>query len=90
MKKSRLLLVAGAVAVFLSAGSAFAAPVHGGYHSVPHHTVTYVQSSAHHHPRPGHHGGGHHNVAHHHHHHHHNNTAGNIILATALLVSAFM
>ena len=86
MKKSRLLLVAGAVAVFLSAGSAVAAPVHGGHHYGSRPTVTYVQSA----PRPAqHHGGGHHNVVHHHH-HHHNNTAGNIILATAILVSAFM
>lgn len=89
MKKSHLLLVVGAVIAAVSVGSANAAPVHGGHNVVSHHTVTHVQTA----PRPGHnhhsgHHGGHHHVVHHH--HHHNNTAGNIILATAILISAFM
>lgn len=89
MKKHNLLLVAGAIAVALTAGSANAAPGHGGHHNVPQHTVTHVYSA----PRPGH-GGGHHNhhVVHnnHHHHHHHGASAGDLIIATAILISAIM
>ena len=92
MKKHNLLLVAGAIAVALTAGSANAAPAHGGHHNnMPQqHTVTHVYNA----PRPGH--GGHHNHHvvhnnhHHHHHHHHGASAGDLIIATAILISAIM
>lgn len=99
MKKSRLLLGIGAIAVALSCGAANAAPLHAGSRYTDVYRTQHVQPA----PRPvarhggghhhSHHGGGHAVVVthpHHHHHHHHSNTAGNIILATALLISAFM
>lgn len=100
MKTHNLFIAAGVVAAALMAGaSANAAPLHGGSH------YTHVYQTQHSQPAPrqaAHHGSGHHHShhggghavvvthPHHHHHHHHNHTAGNIILATALLVSAFM
>lgn len=98
MKKNNLFICAGVIAAVLTVGSANAAPgYHGATNTYRPHQVTHVQQN----PRPvvhhsSHHHGGHHApapvVVHesHHHHHHHNNTAGNIILATAILVSAFM
>ena len=90
MKKSKLFLTVCAVAACLAAGSANAAPGHGGHnHAQSGHTVvTHVHNA----PRPGHHT--HHHGGHHHnqvvHHYHHDNNAGSIILATAILISAFM
>ncbi|MBQ6736464.1 MAG: hypothetical protein IJQ90_03185 [Alphaproteobacteria bacterium] len=97
MKTHNLLIAAGVVAATFTAGSAVAAPNHGGSNYSHVYQTQHVQTM----PRPGYqHNGGHHH-SHHggghtvvvtqpHHHHHHNHTAGNIILATALLVSAFM
>lgn len=98
MKSHNLFIAAGVVAATLMAGSAAnAAPTHGGSHYTHVYQTQHVQPA----PRPAAHHGGHHH-SHHggghtvavthqpHHHHHHNHTAGNIILATALLVSAFM
>ena len=90
MKKHNLFIATGVVAAALAAGSANAAPAnHGGnHHTQPNHTVVHVQSA----PRPGHHSNRHHDNHHHQvtHHHHHHDTAGNIILATAILISAMM
>ena len=108
MKTHNLFIAAGVVAATFAAGSAVAAPNHGGSNYTHVYQTQHVQPA----PRPaahhggghhsGHHGGGHHSghhggahtvvvtQPHHHHHHHHSHTAGNIILATALLVSAFM
>ena len=104
MKSHNLFIAAGVVAATFMAGSAVAAPMHGGSNYTHVYQTQNVQTM----PRPGHHGGGHHgghhhnghhsgghtvvvtHQPHHHHYHHHSNTAGNIILATALLVSAFM
>ncbi len=96
MKTHNLLIAAGVVAATFTAGSAVAAPNHGGSNYSHVYQTQHVQTM----PRPGHqHNGGHHHghhsgghpvVVNTYHHHHHNNNAGNIILATALLISAFM
>ncbi len=100
MKSHNLFIAAGVVAAALTMGAgANAAPLHGGSNYAHVYQTQHIQTS----PRPGHHVGHHHNghhsgghtvvvthQPHHHHHHHHSNTAGNIILATALLISAFM
>lgn len=101
MKSHNLFIAAGVVAAALTMGAgANAAPLHGGSHYTHVYQTQHVQPgprpAAHHggHHHNGHHSGGHTVVVthqpHHHHHHHHSNTAGNIILATALLISAFM
>ena len=90
MKKHNLLLAAGAVAVALGTGSAVAAPAHDGHHGPNHHPVVHVNNA----PRPGHNNGHQHHHAsshhHHHHHHHHGTTTGDLIIATAILISAMM
>ena len=100
MKSKNLFIAAGVVAATLMAGSANAAPNHGGSNYTHVYQTQHVQPA----PRPAaHHGGGHHSghhsgghtvvvtqPHHHHHHHHHGTNAGNIILATAILISAFM
>ncbi|MBP5485660.1 MAG: hypothetical protein J6Y07_03055 [Alphaproteobacteria bacterium] len=93
MKKHNLFIASLAVVAALFVGSAGAAPIRGGgHHHAPRPFVTHTHGA----PR---HGGHHHNVVQvvtpvpvvsHHHHHHHHARAGNIILATALLISAFM
>lgn len=92
MKKHKLIIPFVAAAIALSGTAAFASPGHGGGHHGPnHHPVTHV----HHAPRPGHVvyiGGGHHHGPHHpqpHYYYHHTKT-GDIIVATALLISALM
>lgn len=88
MKKTKLLAIAAAFVAILSVGTANAAPhTPGGGHRHPTHVVTVVQN--HHHHGPQHHHAPAPQPRHHHHHHHHSN-AGNIFLATAILISAFM
>lgn len=90
MKKSKLLLTVCAVVACLAAGSANAAPGHGGHNHMPSgHVVTHVHNA----PHPGHHT--HHHGGHHHnnqvvHHYHHSNNTGSFILATAILISALI
>lgn len=84
MKKTKLLVLASVLVAVLSVGTADAAPSnHRMGHHQPTHVVTVVQNNHH---------GHHHHVkpTHHHHHHHHHHNAGNIFLATAILISAFM
>ncbi len=97
MKKHNLFIASTAIVAALCVGSANAAPNRaGGTHHNQRHFVTHTHGAQRH--------GGHHHVSHHsnptpvsvvvphshHHHHHHNNTAGSVILATAILISAFM
>lgn len=94
MKKTTTFVMAGVIAAVLSAGSAVAAPMHGGHHGPqPSHVVTHVHSA----PRPGHHhvvhNGGHNHAPHHHHHHGHHyyrTSTGDWVIATAILLSALI
>ncbi|MBO4480766.1 MAG: hypothetical protein J5742_04070 [Alphaproteobacteria bacterium] len=98
MKKTTTLMLAGVIAAVLSIGSADAAPLHnnGHHHAPQQHTVTQVQSVSHQgHNHIAHNGGHHHVQPHHPHHHrphHHNSGAstGDLIIATAILISAII
>ena len=92
MKKYNLGILAGVIALAFTCGTADAAHVHVNTQHTP---ITHVHGA----PQVRHvaHGGPHHHMPppppshhHHHHYHHHNNTAGSVILATAILISAFM
>jgi len=92
MKRTNLFIASVAVVAALFAGSANAAPNHGGGHHAPRPFVTHTHGVPRH--------GGHHvvqvvppapaPVVHHHHHHHHGTRAGDIIVATAILISALI
>lgn len=88
MKKHNLIIPVIAATIALSGTAAVASPGHGGHGAPNHHTVTHVYNA----PRPGHNGGHHHVVHnnHHHHHHRHGASAGDLIIATAILISAIM
>ena len=87
MKKHKLIIPFVAVAIALSGTAAVASPGHGGHHGPNHHPVVHINNV----PRPGHHNGHHHASSHHHHHHHHyGTTTGDLIIATAILISAMM
>lgn len=66
MKKSRLLLIVGAVALALSVGSADAAPRRSSHRYIPHHTVTQIHKPVQTHSvhNGGHRYTNHHNVPH--------------------------
>jgi len=94
MKKTNLFIVSVAFVAALFVGSANAAPNHGGGHHAPRPFVTHTHGAPRH--------GGHHvvqvlppapapmPVVYHHHHHHHGTRAGDIIVATAILISALI
>ena len=82
MKKTKWFIIVTALIAVISVGNANAAPMNHHPHSVQ---VVHTHTAPRHH-EPHH----HHVVVNHHHHHHHHDTAGNIILATAILVSALM
>ena len=98
MKKCKIFALAAALVAVLSVGTANAAPANHKFgHRYPSHVVTTVQPRHHNHHNIQH---NHHNVHNHHHqmprpprphqHHHHHHNVGNVILATAILVSALM
>jgi len=90
MKKQTLIIPIVAATVAFSGTGAMAAHGHGGHHGAPHHSVVHVNYP----PQPGHviYIGGDHHHGHHHGapHYYYRTKTGDIIMATALLVSALM